>query len=180
MKQVSSSQDPLIFTLGEPRLNLVAMGAIFFILGSLSVGGYVVIDFSQIDSPPEFTLVVGIIFLILGTSIAASLNQVRVDKATGYVETIRGVIVPFQRKTLPLSDFNKITLTRDKRQVRKSRKVEVLFVVRLDGKQPLLCCEFKQFEQAQFCVEKLVSYLRLPVEDSTSGAIERREVEEFI
>lgn len=180
MSQEALLHAPLVLAIGEPRRNLLATGGIFIILGACSVIGYLLIDFSQVEAMPEFTLLVGIVFLLIGISVAASVHQVRVDKDAGYVETIRGVFIPLWRKALPLSDFSKITLMREKKQIRRSSKTEVRFPVRLEGKQQFVCCEFKQFHQAQSCIEKLARYLQLPVEDATSGAVERREVDEFL
>jgi hypothetical protein len=164
---------------GEPVGWGARLFGMFFLLpGLAAIWAYFNVE---IQGEPLAALIVGGVFSLVGAAFVGAFRRVKIDRRQGFAEMAAGAFLAFKRTRLPLAGITHISLVREKRTRRGKNRTYTYFVypVKLVGNEELECSDSQQYEYARGEAEAIARYLRLPIEDSSSGEIRRREYDEL-
>jgi hypothetical protein len=151
----------------------------FFLLpGLVAIWAYFNVD---IQGEPIAALIVGGVFSLVGGAIAGAFKRVRIDRQQGFAEMAAGAFFTFKRTRIPLAGITHISLGREQRTRRSKNRTSTYYVypVKLAGNSELECSDSQDYDYARGEAEAMARYLNLPIEDSSSGEIRRREYDEL-
>lgn len=174
----SSSRDKVLLV-GEPVGWGVRLFGMFFLLpGLVAIWAYFNVD---IKGEPLAALIVGGIFSLLGGAIVGAFKKVRINRQQGFAETAAGAFFTFKRTRIPLAGITHISLGKEQRTSNTKHGTHTYFVypVKLIGSGELECSDSQEYEYARSEAESIALYLRLPIQDHSSGEIRLREYAEL-
>ncbi|MFW6163345.1 MAG: hypothetical protein ACODAJ_11300, partial [Planctomycetota bacterium] len=129
--------------------------------------------------PLYFALPFGGVFALVGAGLVLGRAGKRLDRRAGTVTTWWGLAVPFHRKEMPLSDFDKVRITREVRRSKNS--TYTVYPVRLHGggDAKVKIEEPRDQSKARGLGEEVAKFLTLPLHDRSMGKTVTRQPEEL-
>jgi len=129
--------------------------------------------------PIYFAIPFGGVFALVGAGLMFGRAGKRIDRRAGTATTWWGLLVPFRTKTYPLSDFEKVTITREVRRSKNSSYT--VYPVRTAGAsvKSVTIEEPRSEDKARALGEEVAKFLGLPLHDSSTGAVIIRAAEEL-
>lgn len=156
---------------------LIAFGFPFFAIGifiAIGVSSGLLHTQGGQSASPLFAVLFGMLFALPGLCLMLGRAATVLDKDQEKIITWWGLLVPFKSKEQPLEGLDTVTLTKEVR--RSDKSTYTVYPVRLSGgEKPMLLKEPRQYEPARRLAEQAAKFLDLPLEDSTSGEMIRRE-----
>jgi hypothetical protein len=164
---------------GEPVGWGARLFGMFFLLpGLAAIWAYFNVE---IHGEPLAALIVGGVFSLVGAAFVGAFKRVKIDRQQGFAETAAGAFIAFKRTRIPLAGITHVSLSKQQRTRRSKNRTYTYFVypVKLVGNEELECSDSQQYEYARGEAEAIARHLRLPVEDSSNGDVQRREHDEL-
>ncbi len=129
--------------------------------------------------PIHFALPFGGVFAATGAAFIFGRGGKTLNRRTNEMTTWWGLLVPFKSTTYQLSDFERVTVSRERRKSKNSHYT--VFPVRIDGSKPgaVKIDEPKSEPQALELAEELAKFLEIPLIDRTMGEAVRREADQL-
>lgn len=175
----TSSNGERVLLLGEPVGWGVRLFGMFFLLpGLASIWAYFNLE---INGEPLAALIVGAIFALVGGAFVGAFKKVRIDRQQGFAETAAGAFFTFKRTRIPLSGITHVSLSREVKtsKSKNGTKTYSVYPVKLMGRGEFESSDSMEYDYARREAESIAQYLRLPIEDSSSGTLTRREYDEL-
>lgn len=132
---------------------------------------------NKTDAPLWFFFIFGAIFASIGTIFTLGRRGLFLDKRMNIVTTWWGLLIPFKTSTYDLTQFTKMTITKE---VRKSKNSSyTVYPVRLVGEESISIGENREYHASRKLAEEIAKFIGISVADSTSGTEMIREAEEL-
>jgi len=123
-------------------------------------------------------LAAGAIFASVGSALVFGRRGLRLDKREGIVTEWWGLLVPFNRKEMPLAAFRTVSIGRELRSGRSS--TYEVYPVSLTGDQSAVVLEEPQdYAEARRTAECVAGFLGLDLVDASAGRPVRRSPDEL-